>query len=188
MHRRSSDGVSQQLAAEWTINTFIHVVQELCIFIVLTCVNIEHAVLFTCRGHWVGLVLSWIMQQPCVSNLDRGNMRTNCPLSWHINLHFTNFQSDNDKARTSWVVWDVHLEPGCPSGGSPSFYQSHWLPGWKPRPRRSCLVGPTLAPQTGGWSKYPAAAWLQTQPARAEIQQEERALLNSNFEQLCFLR
>lgn len=40
VYRWDSDGVSQQLAVEWAINTFIHVVQELCIFIVLTCVNI----------------------------------------------------------------------------------------------------------------------------------------------------
>lgn len=40
VYRWGSDGVSQQLAVEWAINTFIHVVQELCIFIVLTCVNI----------------------------------------------------------------------------------------------------------------------------------------------------
>lgn len=39
VHRRGSDGVSQKLAAEWAINTLIHVVQELGIFIVLTCVN-----------------------------------------------------------------------------------------------------------------------------------------------------
>lgn len=55
VHWWSSDGVSQQLAVEWAINTFIHVVQELSIFIVLSCINImgdhvrdiEHTVLFT---------------------------------------------------------------------------------------------------------------------------------------------
>lgn len=67
VHWRGSDGVSQQLAAEWAINTLIHVVQELCIFIVLTCVNtvgdhvryIEHTVWSTNRGLKMGLDLWW---------------------------------------------------------------------------------------------------------------------------------
>lgn len=55
MHGRRGDGVSQQLAAERAVNTFVHVVQELCVFIVVTCVNIEPAVLFTGRERRKGL-------------------------------------------------------------------------------------------------------------------------------------
>lgn len=54
MHGRRGDGVSEQLAAEGAVNAFVHVVQELCVFIV-TCVNIEPAVLFTGGEHRKGL-------------------------------------------------------------------------------------------------------------------------------------
>lgn len=40
VHWWGIDGVSQQLAAKWAINTLIHVVLELCIFVVFTCENI----------------------------------------------------------------------------------------------------------------------------------------------------
>lgn len=39
MHWRGRDGVSQELVAEWAIDTFIHVVQELSILIVFTYEN-----------------------------------------------------------------------------------------------------------------------------------------------------
>lgn len=55
VHGRRCNGVPEQLAAERAINTFIHVVQELCVFIVVTCVNIEAAVLFTGKERRAGL-------------------------------------------------------------------------------------------------------------------------------------
>lgn len=39
MHWRGSDGVSQELVAEWPIDTLIHVVQELSVLIVFTYEN-----------------------------------------------------------------------------------------------------------------------------------------------------
>lgn len=39
VHSRGSNSVSEQLGAEWAINTLIHVVQELCVLVVFTWEN-----------------------------------------------------------------------------------------------------------------------------------------------------
>lgn len=75
MHRWGSNSVSKQLGAEWAVNTLIHVVQELSVLVVFTCVNTssinvrskEHAVVFTNRGLQSGILNShgfvMVMQQ-----------------------------------------------------------------------------------------------------------------------------
>lgn len=77
MHGRCGNGVSKQLAAEGAVNAFVHVVEELCVFIV-TCVNIEAAVLFTDREHRKGLCFVADCSTTRVTRNHNGQS-TNCP-------------------------------------------------------------------------------------------------------------
>lgn len=81
MHGRRGDRVSQQLAAERAVNAFVHVVQELCVFIVVTCVNIEPAVLFTGRERRKGLCFVVDYSTAPRARGKPGHESTNCPRS-----------------------------------------------------------------------------------------------------------